>query len=61
MTIIHQGGINWGFTAGDVLTNAGYLASGVAGFLLLILALMVAPRLIDFLHSIFSDFHEDSS
>ncbi len=61
MTIIPQSGINWGFTPSDVITNAGKLVSGVSGFLLLILAFMIAPSLIDFLHSIFSDFHEDSS
>lgn len=54
MTVIPASGIDWGFTATDLLNNAVALYSSVGGFILLILAVAFAPRLVAFIKSIVS-------
>ncbi|MCL6593426.1 MAG: hypothetical protein K6T31_05575 [Alicyclobacillus sp.] len=52
MSIIPASGINWGFTATDLLNNSVSLYSSVGGFVLLILAVAFAPRLVSFIKGI---------
>jgi hypothetical protein len=50
--VIPASGLNWGFTASDLLNNAVSLYSSVAGFIILILAVMFAPRLVRFIKGV---------
>jgi hypothetical protein len=50
--VIPASGLNWGFTATDLLNNSVSLYSSVAGFIILILAVMFAPKLVRFIKSV---------
>lgn len=51
MSIMPASGINFGFQASDLLSNSGALVSSVAGFVILALIFLVAPRFVSFLKS----------
>ncbi len=53
MNVIPSTGISFGFTANDIVTNAGALVGSVAGFILLAMALMFAPKLVGFIKGVF--------
>lgn len=52
MTVIPASGLNWGFTAGDLLSNGVALYSSVATFILLAMAIPLASRLVRFIKGI---------
>jgi len=53
MNVIPTSGVTWGFQASDIFSNAQYLVTGVAGFVVLLIALMFAPKLVSFIKGIF--------
>ncbi len=59
VNVIPQSGVSFGFSAGDVVSNAGALVSSVAPFVLLAMALMFAPMMVRFIKGVFSDDEED--
>lgn len=52
MSIIPGSGLNWGFSAQDLLNNGVAMYASVAGIVLLVLALAFAPMLVDFIKGI---------
>lgn len=53
MQIIPVTGINFGFTGQDVLNNAALIVSGLSSFVILVLAVSFAPKLIGVIRSVF--------
>lgn len=53
MQIIPSTGINFGFTGQDVLNNAALIVSGLSSFVILVLAVSFAPKLIGLIRSVF--------
>ncbi len=59
MNVIPQSGVTFGFSAGDIVSNAGALVTSVAGFILLAMAMMFAPMLVRFIKGVFSDDYDE--
>ena len=53
MTVIPSTGINFGFTANDLLSNSQGIVAGLAGFILLAVGVAFAPRLFSLVTGLF--------
>lgn len=55
MSVIPASGVSWGFTASDIFSNSQALFSSVAGFIVLMLALVFGKRLVGFIRGVFGN------